>query len=155
MIAAILLLAIAAYIDSKKQIVPDWLSLGGMAMGMTLSWLIPSIHAASTHFLGLISAIGDCIFVVCIMCWYANFTERYLGNDTLGGGDIKIMGALATMVNFKITFCVLLLSPIVAMVNFAIKRLQQEIYSMPYCPSIFIALLFSVAFCKQIIGALT
>jgi prepilin signal peptidase PulO-like enzyme (type II secretory pathway) len=151
-ILAIVLLAIASFIDYKKQIVPDWLSLSGVAMGMTLSWLIPSIHDAATPFLGLISAIGDGIFVVIAMCWYANFTERHLGKDTLGGGDIKIMGALATIVNFKTTFCVILISPLIGLINFAIKRLQQEIYSMPYCPSIFIALLFSAVFSNQIIG---
>ena len=125
-IAAVLLLATAAYIDNKKQIVPDWLSVGGMAIGICLSMLIPSIHEAATLWMGALSAIGDCIFVVVAMCWYANFTERYLGKDTLGGGDIKIMGALATMVSFKITFCVILISPLIGLINFAIKRLQHE-----------------------------
>lgn len=150
LIIAVCILGLAAYIDSKEQIVPNWLSLGGMAIGIILSCFFPMIHEDTKWWLGGLSAIGDCFIVVVAMCWYALITEKILGYDTLGGGDIKIMGALATMVSWKITVLVMLISPLVGLINFAMERIKHEIQSMAYCPSIFIALLFSLLLAKFI-----
>lgn len=153
-IVAIFVLGIAAYIDSKHQIVPNWLSVGGMVIGIILSSFIPSIHGASAWWLGALSAIGDCILVICLMCWYASLTERFLHCDTLGGGDVKIMGALATIVNFKLVICVLLVSPILGMIHYASERLKYQMFGLPYCPSIFAAFIFSIPFYNKIVSVI-
>lgn len=146
-IVAIMVMAIAAYIDQKERIVPNWLSLGALTIGVILSCLFPAIHDAPNWWQGGISAMSDCFFVFLFMCWYAYFTEAILGMDTLGGGDIKIMGALAAILNIKIVLCVMMIWPVLGMINFALLRLKNgEVFGTPCCPSIFMALLFALPF---------
>jgi len=151
-LVALTMMGVAAWIDLKAKVVPDWLSLGGMAIGILLSCLCPSVHNAGTWWTGGMWAIASCVIVVFVMCWYTNITEHFLRCDTLGGGDIKIMGALATMLNWKVMLAVFLTAPVFGLVHFAWKRLHFEVYSIPYCPSLLAALTFSIVFCKPMWG---
>jgi Flp pilus assembly protein protease CpaA len=149
---AIIVMAIATYIDQKERIVPNWLSSSALAIGIILSCLIPVIHDALNWWQGGLSAIGDCLFVFCVMCWYGYATEKLLNLEFgLGGGDIKIMGALASIVNIKITLFVMLAWPVIGMVNFAILRLNKgEIFGTPCCPAMFAALIFALPFARML-----
>lgn len=150
-IAAIIVMAIAAYIDQKERIVPNWLSSSALAIGVILSSFCPAIHDALNWWQGALSAMGDGFMVILLMCWYAYFTERLLGMDTLGGGDIKIMGALAAIVNIKVLLLVMMIWPFIGMLNFVYLRIRNgEIFGTPCCPSMFAALIFTLPFIKSL-----
>src|SRR5208283_3997939 len=46
-------LIVAAFIDFEHLIIPDEITLGGMAVGVVASFLIPSLHGANTFIAGL------------------------------------------------------------------------------------------------------
>jgi prepilin peptidase CpaA len=74
---------IAAVTDLKRREIPNWLSLGGIVAGIALNgWLagLPGLKTAGAG-LGLAALIFIPLF---IMRW-------------LGGGDVKIMGAIGAL----------------------------------------------------------
>lgn len=153
-IAVLVMCLFATKIDLEQEIIPDSITLCGMLGGIIMSTVIPGIHDATSNVQGLFSSIGDGILTIFIMLCYASLCDMVLHKNTIGGGDIKLMGAIATMVNFKITAIVLILAPVFALIHFAIKRFKQEIFSIPYAPSIMISLIISIVWSDKIIGFL-
>jgi len=46
------LLVVASFIDLDHRIIPDWLTIGGAAVGLFLSLCVPDLHGASGSFIG-------------------------------------------------------------------------------------------------------
>lgn len=74
---------IAAFTDLKRREIPNWLSLGGIAAGITLNTWLAGWTGLKTAGAGL--GLAALIFIpLFIMRW-------------LGGGDVKIMGAIGAL----------------------------------------------------------
>lgn len=80
-----ILLAIT-FIDLEHRIIPDVLSLGGLALGLATGWLSPDVSWLHC-FYG--AALGFGIFYA--MAWIYSVVAKRQG---LGGGDIKLLAML-------------------------------------------------------------
>jgi leader peptidase (prepilin peptidase)/N-methyltransferase len=78
-------LLVITFIDLDHQIIPDSLSLGGIAVGiLTLRWLDVGYGDA---FIGL--ALGAGLLIVIIYGYYL-----LTGRQGMGGGDVKLLGMI-------------------------------------------------------------
>jgi prepilin peptidase CpaA len=82
LVIAIVLLAMAAVLDLAFRKIPNWLPLALTADGLVLRVLSGELLAGI--------AAGTVVFVLCALLW-----RRGL----LGGGDVKLLGAAATVVH--------------------------------------------------------
>jgi prepilin peptidase CpaA len=74
---------IAAYTDLKRRQIPNWLSVGGIAAGIALNTWFAGLAGLKTAGAGL--GLAALIFIpLFVMRW-------------LGGGDVKIMGAIGSL----------------------------------------------------------
>ena len=105
--AALLLfvpLVYAAISDFRAMIVPNWISLAivaGFVVFVAASW--PQID------LQMHLVIGAVFFGISLVCWFAGW---------LGGGDVKLLGAvgvwLGTQLSFAFLFLLAVLSAVMA-----------------------------------------
>ena len=99
-------------IDLDHQIIPDELSLPGIALGLLGSaWLGPHAWVENTIQSGLgILAGGGVLFTI---SW---FYEKVRHQEGLGGGDVKLAAMIGAFLGWRAVFMVLLLSSLLGSV---------------------------------------
>ncbi|MBI5493320.1 MAG: prepilin peptidase [Deltaproteobacteria bacterium] len=94
-------LIVVTFIDLKYQIIPDVISLPGIAVGLAASFFIPSVNFLNS-FIGILAG-GGVLFGIA--------TAYYLltGKEGMGGGDVKLLGMIGAFLGWKGVIVTLLL----------------------------------------------
>lgn len=90
-------LIVATFVDVDHMIIPDSVSLGGMAFGVIASALVPALHATDTmlssfihSIIGLVGGAGS--------LWLVSIIGRWaFKKDAMGLGDVKLLGAIGAL----------------------------------------------------------
>lgn len=97
----------AHFIDHDHMIIPDGFTIGGAAVGLLLSMLLPDLHG-QTHELWLVAGMRSALdsllglFVgSALVLWIALFAEVILRKEAMGFGDVKYLGALGAFVGWQ------------------------------------------------------
>ena len=87
-------LIIATFIDLDHLVIPDFVTVGGMVMGVAVSALLPELHGQEVWWRGLMSsALGVAIGFGVL--WAVAFTgKKVLKKEAMGMGDVFLMGAV-------------------------------------------------------------
>ena len=103
------LLICAFFIDLDHQIIPDHFSIGGAFIGLLLSLLFPSLHIKDSASLwsiqSNITSLGNgftgMLMTSSLLMWIAITSELFLKKETMGFGDVKLMGCIGAFCGFK------------------------------------------------------
>jgi leader peptidase (prepilin peptidase)/N-methyltransferase len=96
-------LIVVFFVDLEHQIIPDEISLGGIAFGLAVSLLYPSIQSALTHRQALLKslaglALGGGIF------WLIRIVGgKVFKKEAMGLGDVKLMAAIGALLGPALT----------------------------------------------------
>ena len=113
------------YFDIKYFIIPDYITLPLIPIGLFFSFLIKSPTFYSSLFAG-VAAFGLTYFIA--FCY-----ERKYKQIGLGGGDIKYITAIATFTGVNGTFYILTISSASALLFFFITYcFKKSINVLPY-----------------------
>jgi len=127
------------FIDLEHRIIPDVLSLGGIALGLVTSFFMPSgfwVVAISGAALGFGSFF--------LLAWAY---EKVTGRIGMGGGDIKLLGMLGAFLGPQGVIASILISSILGSlvgIGWALARREKDIMkiSIPYGPFLVIGGLY-------------
>jgi leader peptidase (prepilin peptidase)/N-methyltransferase len=86
-------LIVITFIDLDHQIIPDIITLPGIPMGLAASFALPTISFKGSV-LGLVLGGGSLWFVA----WAYNLIAH---RDGMGGGDIKLLAMMGTIIGWK------------------------------------------------------
>lgn len=135
-------LILGTFIDFAHMILPDRVTLGGIAFGLLLSLAIPSLQGTDSHVRALAaSAFGAA------MGWGLIWLVRNLGSlafrqEAMGFGDVKLMGAVGAFLGWKaVLFNILVSSLAGSLVGIALVVLRRREMQgkIPYGPYIALA----------------
>lgn len=124
------ILVAVTFIDLEHRIIPDELSLGGLAWGLLTSFL-GSLEVL-TSFIGAAAGFG-------IFYGFAWGYEKIAGRMGLGGGDIKLLAMLGAFLGLQGVFFTIFVSSVLGTVvgiGWALAHRQKNLMTVaiPYGP---------------------
>jgi leader peptidase (prepilin peptidase)/N-methyltransferase len=138
-------LVVGSFIDLDHMIIPDEITLGGLALGLLGAALNPE-RSFSEALLGVLIGGGSLWLVAYV---YFIFT----GRDGLGGGDIKLLAWLGSLLGWKaIPFIILFSSMTGSVVGLLMSRKNEEGLKtvIPFGPFIAVAAVFYLLGLKSV-----
>ncbi|MCX7819472.1 MAG: prepilin peptidase [Kiritimatiellae bacterium] len=120
-------LTLATFVDLDEMYIPDRVSLGGVVVGLVAAWLWPELHDADRRWVGLArSAVGAAVGagVLALLAWAG---ERIFGQEAMGMGDVKLMGAIGACFGWPaVLFTFLVSSLFGAVVGLGLVALRRR-----------------------------
>lgn len=95
------------FIDLDTMEIPDVFSIGGFVLGVLLSMLVPALHGYSgDHWLldgmrAFIASLQGAFIGSALLLWIALLAEVFLRRETMGDGDIKLLGAIGAFCGWQ------------------------------------------------------
>ncbi len=95
-----LALLVETFIDLKHQIIPDVITLPGIAIGLIASAFFPALHGETLAWMGFLKSligvlIGGGFFYVT-----GTLAEWILKKEALGGGDVKLLAMIGALLGW-------------------------------------------------------
>jgi leader peptidase (prepilin peptidase)/N-methyltransferase len=100
-------LVIISFIDLQHQIIPDVLSIPGIACGFVLALLLRHITWLDS-LIGIVGG-GGILFLIAVVF------ERLTGKEGMGGGDVKLLAMIGAWMGWRSLPFVILISSLVGM----------------------------------------
>jgi leader peptidase (prepilin peptidase)/N-methyltransferase len=140
-------LLVITFIDLDHKIIPDVISLPGIPMGLIASFALPTITLKASA-LGLLIGGGSLWFVA----WAYNLIAH---RDGMGGGDIKLLAMIGTIIGWKGVIFTIFASSVmgscVGITMMLIKGKNMK-FAIPFGPFLSIGAIAYVFFGAQIIA---
>lgn len=139
-------LIVITFIDLDHQIIPDIITLPGIPMGLIASFALPTITLKASA-LGLLIGGGSLWFVA----WAYNLIAH---RDGMGGGDIKLLAMMGTIIGWKgVIFTIFASSVIGSCVGITMMLIKNKNmkFAIPFGPFLSIGAIAYVFFGSQII----
>ena len=131
-------LVLGTFVDFEHMIIPDRVTLGGIAAGLILSILVPALHGKETILASLIASLIGLVVGWGSLWLVAVIGKAIFKKDAMGFGDVKLMGAIGAFFGWEAVLFVIMVSSFVgAFVGIALimakkKDLQGRIPFGPY-----------------------
>jgi leader peptidase (prepilin peptidase)/N-methyltransferase len=130
-------LIIASCIDIDHFIIPDRFTLGGVAVGLVASTLVPSLHNQFTAWTGFTESLRGAFIGGLVLWLIAAGGSKLLGKEAMGLGDVKLMAAFGAFLGWPATLFILVFSSVFGSVfGIGLILRQQRAWGtrMPYGP---------------------
>ncbi len=101
-------LIVGTFIDFDHWIIPDRVTLGGMAAGLFFSALFPSMQGAALWWQGLLWSAAGLIFGSGLLFLVAVIGEKAFKKEAMGMGDVKWLGAFGAFFGWKAVIFILI-----------------------------------------------
>lgn len=131
-------LVLGTFVDFEHLIIPDSVTLGGMAAGLVFSFLVPALQGAEAHLTGLLrSGIGAAAGFGGMLL-IAELGTRVFRKEAMGFGDVKLMGAIGAFLGWRAVLFTVLASSFfgsvvgVSLIAAGRGKLQSQIPFGPY-----------------------
>ena len=134
----------ASFIDLDYRIIPDEISLGGLAIGLIISPLVPQLHGSASWLIALkrscIGALvgGGLLYVTGVLGTLA------FKKEAMGGGDVKLLAMAGSLLGWQAVTLAFFLAPLLAIGPGLAVLLLRKSHEIPYGPFLAAALLVAL-----------
>ncbi|HEX2958877.1 MAG TPA: prepilin peptidase [Chitinispirillaceae bacterium] len=144
----LLLMLPMSIIDIKKYIIPDQFTLPYIVLGLGLAFLPHDLHPLDS-FLGIAAGGGTLLFIGKL----GSIILRK--EETMGGGDIKLMAAFGALFGWKLAFLSIMLGALAGSLSgifmIILKNLKLD-HKIPFGPFLAAGIFISFFFGDQILS---
>ncbi len=131
-------LVLGTFVDFDHLIIPDRVTLGGIAAGLVLSACVPALHGAETGRGGLLWGVVGAAAGWGLLWAVAGLGRMAFRREAMGFGDVKLMGAIGAFLGWRAVLFTLVVSSLVGsavgigLVVFRRRGMQSRIPFGPY-----------------------
>ena len=150
-LALVCALIVSSFIDLEFQIIPDEISLGGLACGVVLSGLVPSLHGASSLWVSLGRSLIGLLVGGGLLYGTGIVGELLFHKESMGGGDVKLLAMAGSVLGWKLVTLTFFLAPFLALLPGLWVLLRKQSHVIPYGPFLSLSLLVSMFFGPQLL----
>ena len=133
-------------IDLYHQIIPDVISLPGIAAGLLASLILPQITFLNSLF-GILLGGGSLFLVASVYQWLFK-------REGMGGGDVKLLAMIGAFLGWKAVILTILLSSLIGSITgiavMVIKGKDFK-YAIPFGPFLSLGAVISLFYGERII----
>lgn len=160
------LLIVASAVDAEFFVIPDEISVFGLAAALLAGLLLPGLHVGESphHTLsgltglsnldGLIGSALGAIIGGGMVLFFAVFGEVLFKREALGFGDVKLMAMVGAFFGWKVSVVAFFLAPFMGLIYGLPRLLTKGEHVMPYGPFLsagaLIALIFRDTTCAYL-----
>src|SRR3989338_2351372 len=106
----------SSVIDLEFQIIPDEISLGGLAVGLVASFLVPALHGTGSHWLSLGRSVIGMLVGGGGLYGTGVIGDIVFRKESLGGGDIKLLAMAGSILGWKLALFTFFMAPMLALI---------------------------------------
>jgi len=145
-------LIVATFVDFEIQEIPDQVSIGGIAAGLILAAIFPSIFDTASRFAGILNSIlgvavgGGSIYAMGVL------GKLVFRKEAMGGGDVKLMAMIGAFLGWKLVIFTFFVAPIFGAVVGIILKLKDGREIIPYGPYLSLAAVIAAFYGNRILG---
>lgn len=131
-------LVLGTFVDFDHMILPDRVTLGGIAAGLVLSPLVPALHGTNSALGALTASLIGAVAGLGLLGGVAILGKWIFRKDAMGMGDVKLLGAVGALLGWRATLFTVMASAFVGSVVGLIllarksKGLESRIPYGPY-----------------------
>ncbi len=150
---------VATFVDFAHRIIPDEISLGGIAAGLLFSFLLPELHGVRVGSQGIwlhlqslgLSVLGVLVGggIIYLMGILGDFMFK---KESMGGGDIKLMAMVGAFLGWKLAILTFFLAPFFGAVYGIIEKIRTKDTAIAYGPFLVLGALISLFWGDAILG---
>lgn len=145
-------LIVVTFIDIDFQEIPDSISLGGLAVGLALSVMVPAIfdtHLRGVSFmnssLGALAG-GGAIYAMGI------FGKLIFKKESMGGGDVKLMAMVGSFLGWKLALLSFFIAPVFGAGVGIILKIKEGRETIAYGPYLSLAAMAAIFYGNALLG---
>ena len=135
-------LIVASGIDFDHLVIPDGLTLGGVALGISLSYLLPELQQREDPADAMVRSAVSAAAGGAVLYLLARAASWILQKEAMGTGDAKLLAALGAFLGWASLPWILAISSLVGAVvgvGILIQRKQKLGVKIPYGPYLALA----------------
>lgn len=121
-------LIVVFFVDLEHQIIPDEISLGGIAFGVLASVAYPPIQNAASHYLAFARSLGGLVTGGALFWLIRIIGGRIFKKEAMGFGDVKLMAAIGALLGPSLVllaaFLAALIGSVIGLTLIAIGRAE-------------------------------
>jgi len=140
-------LLIVFFIDLDFQIIPDWITIPGMIIGLAVAFLPDGLGIVGSA-IGLLVGGGSLFLVAMLGDWLFK-------KESMGGGDIKLAAMLGAFVGWQKVLLIFLSSAVIGLVvSIIIMTVSEKLRRtrvIPFGPFLALAAMVAILYGDQII----
>ena len=131
-------LILGTFVDFEHYIIPDSVTIGGMAVGPIFSALVPSLHSQEVWWRGLATSGLGLVVGFGVLYAVAWIGEKAFKKEAMGFGDVKLMGAIGAFLGWQATLFTVFVASLLGsvcgllLIAFGGVKMQSRIPFGPY-----------------------
>jgi leader peptidase (prepilin peptidase)/N-methyltransferase len=139
----LLFLLPVSIIDLQHRIIPDSISVGGLAAALILAAL-PQGRGIIDALLGMLCGGG-------VLYALAEIGDRVFKKESMGGGDIKLMAMAGAVLGWKMVFLALFIGSVIGAIMGIFVLILKKRHDFPFGPGLSMGILITYLFGMDII----
>ncbi|PIR65631.1 MAG: hypothetical protein COU52_03120, partial [Candidatus Omnitrophica bacterium CG10_big_fil_rev_8_21_14_0_10_43_8] len=144
-------LVIGTFTDFAYYMIPDEITIGGLAAGLIVSAIYPELHNAPVFWKGFLFSLWGAAVGGSLIYAMGFIGELIFKKEAMGGGDVKLMAMIGSVIGWKLVILAFFIAPFFGAFIGIYLKFVKKIDIIPYGPYLSLATLIAIMWGDKIL----
>ena len=147
-------LIVGTFTDFSHYIIPDEITVGGLVVGLVISAVYPQLHNTPIFWKGFLYSLWGAAVGGSVIYATGFIGELIFKKEAMGGGDVKLMAMIGSVIGWKLVLLVFFLAPFFGAAIGIYLKFVKKIDIIPYGPYLSLATVIAIMWGEKILKML-